>query len=49
LAVVYSFVVWWGPQVGKPIGEYITVNGAIQVALFGVVIGLVYAYSPDVE
>jgi hypothetical protein len=48
LGVVYSFLVWWGPQVGKPIGEYITVNNAIQVALFGIVLGVVYAYSPDV-
>ena len=49
LGVVYGFVVWWGPQVGKPIGVYVTVNGAIQVALFGGVVGAVYAYSTGFE
>lgn len=49
LGIIYGFLVWWGPQVGKPMKEYLTVNGAIQVVFFGVVLGLVYAYSPDVE
>lgn len=49
LGILYSFLVWWGPQVGKPIGEYITVNGAIQLVAFGIVLGLVYAHSPDVS
>jgi hypothetical protein len=48
VGTIYSVLVWWGPQVGKPIGEYITVNSAIQIVLFGVVLGLVYAHSPDV-
>lgn len=47
LGVVYSFVVWWGPQAGKPVGEFVSVNSAIQVLLFGIVIGIVYAYSPN--
>lgn len=48
--VVYSFVVWMGPQVGEPIGQGVfTVNGVVQIVLFGAVLGLVYAYSPYVE
>lgn len=49
LGIIYGFVVWWGPQIGKPVGEYVSVNGAIQVVLFGIVVGLVYAYSTEVE
>jgi len=45
LGLVYGFLVWWGPQVGKPLGEYVSVDGAVQVAAFGVVVGLLYAYS----
>ena len=45
LGVAYGFLVWWGPQVGKPLGEYVSVNAAIQVAAFGAVVGLLYAYS----
>jgi len=49
LGVAYSALVWMGPQVGEPIGQgTFTVNGAVQVVLFGAVLGLVYAYSPDV-
>lgn len=47
LGIIYGFAVWWGPQVGKPLGEYISVNSTIQAVLFGVVVGLIYAYSPD--
>ena len=43
--VAYGFLVWWGPQVGKPLGEYVSVNAAIQAAAFGAVVGLLYAYS----
>jgi len=45
LGVAYGFLVWWGPQVGKPLGEYVSVNAAIQAAAFGAVVGLLYAYS----
>jgi hypothetical protein len=48
VGTVYSVLVWWGPQVGKPIGEYVSVGSAVQIVLFGVVLGLVYAYSHDV-
>lgn len=47
MGIIYGFAVWWGPQVGKPLGEYISMNSTIQVVLFGVVVGLLYAYSPD--
>ena len=39
--VAYGFLVWWGPQIGKPLGEYASVDGAVQAAAFG----LLYAYS----
>ena len=45
MGVAYGFLVWWGPQVGKPLGEYMSVNGAVQAAAFGLVVGLLYAYS----
>jgi hypothetical protein len=45
LGVAYGFLVWWGPQVGKPLGEFVSVNAAIQAAAFGAVVGLLYAYS----
>ena len=45
LGVAYGFLVWWGPQVGKPLGEYVSVNAAMQAAAFGAVVGLLYAYS----
>jgi len=49
LGVAYSALVWMGPQVGEPIGQgTFTVAGAVQVVLFGAVLGLVHAYSPDV-
>ena len=49
LGIAYSALVWMGPQVGEPIGQgTFTVNGAVQVVLFGAVLGFVYAYSPDV-
>lgn len=48
--IFYSFFVWMGPQVGKPLGEGVfTVGGAIQVVMFGVVLGLIYAYSPRIK
>ena len=43
--IAYGFLVWWGPQIGKPLGEYASVDGAVQVAAFGLVVGLLYAYS----
>jgi hypothetical protein len=49
LGVVYGFLVWWGPQVGKPVGEYVSVNGVVQVVLFGAIVGLLYAYSPEAD
>ena len=45
MGVAYGFLVWWGPQVGKPLGEYVSVNGAVQAVAFGLVVGLLYAYS----
>ena len=45
MGVAYGFLVWWDPQVGKPLGEYVSVNGAVQAAAFGLVVGLLYAYS----
>jgi hypothetical protein len=45
LGVAYGFLVWWGPQVGKPVGEYVSVEAAVQATVFGAVVGLVYAYS----
>ena len=49
LGLAYSVLVWVGPQAGKPIGQgAYTVDGAVQVVLFGTVLGLVYAYSPGV-
>ena len=45
MGVAYGFLVWWGPQVGKPLGEYASVDGAVQAAAFGLVVGLLYAYS----
>jgi len=49
LGVAYSALAWIGPQFGEPIGQgTFTVNGAVQVVLFGAVLGPVYAYSPDV-
>ena len=45
MGVAYGFLVWWGPQVGKPLGEYVSVDGAVQAAAFGLVVGLLYAYS----
>ena len=45
MGVAYGFLVWWGPQIGKPFGEYVSVNGAMQAAAFGLVVGLLYAYS----
>lgn len=50
MGILYSFLVWMGPQLGKPLGEGVfTVGGAMQVVAFGVVLGLVYACSPRVE
>lgn len=47
LGTAYSFLVWMGPQVGEPLGQGVfTVGGAVQVVTFGLVLGLVYAYSP---
>ena len=43
--VAYGFLLWWRPQVGKPLGEYALVDGAVQIAAFGLVVGLPYAYS----
>lgn len=45
LGVVYGFLVWWGPQVGKPVGEYVSVGAAVHAAAFGAVVGLLYALS----
>jgi len=45
LGVAFGFVVWWGPQMGKPIGEFVSVNAAVQAAAFGAVVGLLYALS----
>ena len=45
LGVAYGFLVWWSPQVGKPLGEYASVDGAVQAAVFGLVVGLLFAYS----
>ena len=45
MGVAYGFLVWWGPQVGKPLGEYVSVNAAVQAAAFGLVVGLLYACS----
>ncbi|PSP94487.1 hypothetical protein BRC84_04215 [Halobacteriales archaeon QS_1_68_44] len=45
MGVAYGFLVWWGPQIGKPFGEYVSVNGAMQAAVFGLVVGFLYAYS----
>jgi hypothetical protein len=45
LGVVYGFLVWWGPQAGKPVGEFVSVDAAVQVAAFGAVVGLLYALS----
>ena len=45
MGVAYGFLVWWGPQVGKPLAEYASVDGAVQAAAFGLVVGLLYAYS----
>lgn len=48
LGVTFGFLVWMGPQVGEPLGQGVfTVNGVIQIVLFGAVLGAVYAYSPD--
>lgn len=50
IGIIYSVLVWMGPQVGEPLGQGVfTVGGAIQIVVFGVVLGLVYAYSPDIE
>ena len=45
MGVAYGFLAWWGPQIGKPLGEYASVDGAVQAAAFGLVVGLPYAYS----
>ena len=45
MGVAYGLLVWWGPQVGKPLGEYASVDGAVQAAAFGLVVGLLYTYS----
>lgn len=50
LGIVYGFVVWMGPQIGEPIGRGIfTVNGAVQIVVFGALLGATYAYSPSVD
>ena len=45
MGVAYGFLVWWRPQVGKPLGEHVSVDGAVQATAFGLVVGLLYAYS----
>lgn len=48
VGIAYGFLVWMGPQIGEPIGQGVfTVNGAIQIVLFGAVLGLVYSLSPE--
>jgi len=48
LGIAYGFLVWMGPQIGEPIGQgTFTLNGVIQIVLFGGVLGVVYASSPQ--
>ncbi len=48
LGVGYSAIVWIGPQLGEPIGQGVfTPNGVLQVGLFGVTLGLIYAVTPE--
>lgn len=47
VGVGYSALVWIGPQLGEPIGGGVfTPNGVLQVVLFGVTLGWIYAVTP---
>lgn len=48
VGIGYSALVWMGPQLGEPIGQgTFTLNGTVQVVLFGLMLGVVYVLSPE--